>query len=367
MNESITSRYPQYMTNATAPLDFIRPEVDRALKRFIDRHRMAFDDPDLAVVLGAVQDFVAGGKRLRPAFCYWGWRAAGGGDDPAVISAAAALELLQASALVHDDVMDSSDLRRGMPSAHRRFEKLHVDSGWHGSAVQFGEGAAILVGNLLLIWSGELWRTSGVPAEGVAAAQPVFDHMLTELMNGQYLDLLAQAHGENSFESARRVALFKSGKYSVEHPLRLGMTLAAQSREEWIDQVCAGYGQNVGIAFQLRDDVLGVFGDPAETGKPAGDDLREGKRTMLIARTLELASPSQAHAVRALVGDAKLDAEGVETLRGVIVDTGALASAEELITTYVREALAVLDAAPIEAEAREALKALAVAATTRRN
>nr|BFE88791.1 hypothetical protein GCM10020093_113920 [Planobispora longispora] len=125
----------------------------------------------------------------------------------------------------------------------------------------------------------------------LAAAQPVYDHMRTELMCGQYLDLLEQAHGENTFESALRVALFKSGKYSVEHPLRLGLVLAAQGREPWIDRLCEGYGRSVGIAFQLRDDILGVFGDPAETGKPAGDDLREGKRTMLIARTLAAASP----------------------------------------------------------------------------
>ncbi len=354
------------MTTSAAPLDLVRFEVDRSLRRFLDDQRPFFDDPQFAVLLTAVDDFIAGGKRLRPAFCHWGWRAAGGADDPALYSAAASLELLQASALIHDDVMDASDLRRGMPAAHRRFERLHAESGWHGSAEQFGEGAAVLLGNLLLIWAGQMWRTSGVPDDALAAAQPVYDHMRTELMFGQYLDLLEQAKGESTFESALRVALYKSGKYSVEQPLRLGLVLAARGVTPWIDQLCVEYGQKVGIAFQLRDDVLGVFGDPAETGKPAGDDLREGKRTMLIARTLAGASDAQAEVVRTLLGDPKLDEEGVERLRMVIEETGALLQCEEMIKRYLDDALRSLDRAPIESEARDALGALAVAATTRR-
>ena len=190
--------------------------------------------------------------------------------------------------------------------------------------------------------------------------------MRTELMCGQYLDLLEQAHGENTFDSALRVALFKSGKYSVEQPLRLGLVLAAQAHEPWIDRLCAEYGRCVGIAFQLRDDILGVFGDPAETGKPAGDDLREGKRTMLIARTLAAASPAQAKVVRGTLGDPALDAAASTGLRQIIEETGALVSCEEMIKEYVEDALGSLDGAPITAEARTALADLAVAATSRR-
>jgi geranylgeranyl diphosphate synthase type I len=354
------------MTASDAPLDLVRPQVDRAIREFLDRQRPIFADPHLAVLLAAAEDFLAGGKRLRPAFCHWGWRAAGGGDEPALHTAAASLELLQASALIHDDVMDASDVRRGMPSAHRRFERMHLQSGWHGSAEQFGEGTAVLLGNLLLVWSGEMWRTSGLAPEAMAAAQSVHDDMLTELMCGQYLDLLEQAQGDSTFDSALRVALFKSGKYSVERPLRLGLVLAARAQPAWIDRLCVQYGQQVGIAFQLRDDILGVFGDPAETGKPAGDDLREGKRTMLIARTLAAASPSQAEAVRDLLGDPALGAEGVQRLRTVIVETGALAACEDMIKRDLDDALHALDQAPIEQSARTALAALAVAATSRR-
>ncbi|GAB3891635.1 polyprenyl synthetase family protein [Microbispora bryophytorum] len=354
------------MTASAASLDSIRTEVDRALRDFLDRQRPHFSDPHLAALLSAAEDFIAGGKRLRPAFCHWGWRAAGGGDDPGLHFAAASLELLQASALIHDDVMDASDVRRGMPSAHRRFERMHAEAGWHGSGRQFGEGTAVLLGNLLLVWSGEMWRTSGLAPEAIAAAQPLHDYMLTELMCGQYLDLLEQAQGESTFDSALRVALYKSGKYSVEQPLRLGLVLAAQASHAWIDRLCVQYGQQVGIAFQLRDDILGVFGDPAETGKPAGDDLREGKRTVLIARALASATPAQTAVVRSLLGDPALDAEGVGQLRTVIEETGALAACEGMIKRYLDDALHALDQAPIEEEARTALAALAVAATSRR-
>jgi geranylgeranyl diphosphate synthase, type I len=354
------------MSTDAASMDDLRAQVDRRLREFVQRQLPATGDAELEPLRTAADELLSGGKRLRPAFCYWGWRGAAGGDDPAIFTAAASLELLQASALVHDDVMDKSDLRRGMPAAHRRFQRLHEKSGWHGSSEQFGEGAAILLGNLLLIWSGEMWRTSGLPAKALAAAQPVHDHMRSELMCGQYLDLLEQAHGENTFDSALRVALYKSGKYSVEHPLRLGLVLAAQRLEPWMDELCTTFGTRVGIAFQLRDDILGVFGDPAQTGKPAGDDLRAGKRTMLVARTLAAASPGDAATVRRLLGDPALDGEGIATLRSIIEGTGALTSCEDLIGDYLGEALACLDKAPIEADARAALAGLAVAATSRK-
>ncbi|MFB4264334.1 polyprenyl synthetase family protein [Nonomuraea sp. GTA35] len=354
------------MTTDAAGMETLRAQVERALAEFVERKLPSADDSEFAPLRTAADELLSGGKRLRPAFCYWGWRGAGGTDVPGIFTAAASLELLQASALVHDDVMDKSDLRRGMPSAHRRFQAMHEKSGWYGSAEQFGEGAAILLGNLLLIWSGEMWRASGLPRESLEAAQPVHDHMRSELMCGQYLDLLEQANGENTFESALRVALFKSGKYSVEQPLRLGLALAGGELAPWMDELCTGYGRRVGIAFQLRDDILGVFGDPAQTGKPAGDDLREGKRTMLVARTLAAASPSDAETVRRLLGDPELDEAGVATLREIIDGTGALQECEDLIGDYLGQALAALETAPVTPESRAALTELAIAATSRK-
>ncbi|WP_283133736.1 polyprenyl synthetase family protein [Rhizohabitans arisaemae] len=347
------------------PLELIRADVDEALRAFVDRRRPSVAGPDLRPLLDSANTLLSGGKRLRPAFCYWGWRGAGGEHRPEIVVAAAALELLQGSALVHDDVMDASDTRRGMPSAHRGFESLHTQSGWEGAADRFGVGAAIILGDLLLVWADEMWQSSGLSAQALAAGRPVYDLMRTELMCGQYLDLLEQARGRATFESAYRVALYKSGKYSVERPLHLGLAMAGGD-PAWVERLCAEYGQRLGVAFQLRDDILGVYGDPAETGKPAGDDLREGKRTMLVTRTLESATPAQREVVRRLLGDPGLDDDGVAELRQIIVESGALLDCEGMIKQYGDEAVTALAQAPLTAESREALTALAEAAITRR-
>ncbi|QKW35201.1 polyprenyl synthetase family protein [Actinomadura sp. NAK00032] len=343
----------------------IRKEVDEALLGFVDRQRPALltISDDLAPLLSALDALLSGGKRLRPAFCYWGWRAAGGEDSPGIVAAAASLELLQASALVHDDVMDSSDTRRGQPSAHRRFEALHRAQGWPGDAEAFGGGAAILLGDLCLAWSSEMFETCGLGAEPRRRGRAVYDLMRTEVMCGQYLDMLEGTRGRATVETALRVVEYKSAKYTIERPLHLGAVLAGARPD--VTAALTGYGLPLGIAFQLRDDVLGVFGDPAETGKPAGDDLREGKRTVLIALTLERASAAQAAAVRRRLGDPALDRPGVDELRTIIDETGGLAACEAMIERYLREAEKSLEAAPVTAQAREALGELAVAATTR--
>jgi geranylgeranyl diphosphate synthase type I len=342
-----------------------RKEFDEALLAFVDRRRaelLAISD-DLDPLLAALDTLLAGGKRLRPAFCYWGWRGTGGDDVPEIAAAAASLELLQASALIHDDVMDASDTRRGRPSAHRRLQTMHEDAGWPGAGAGFGVGAAILLGDLCLAWSGQMYDESGLDAEALRRGRPVYDQMRTEVMSGQYLDILEQARGRGTVESALRVVAYKSAKYTIERPLQLGAALAGAPPP--VVAALAAYGLPLGIAFQLRDDVLGVFGDPAMTGKPAGDDLREGKRTVLIALALRAATSAQAGVVRAKLGDPALDGAGIEALRSVIVGTGALAACEDMIDSYAAAATGALRTAPITAEAREALADLAVAATLR--
>jgi geranylgeranyl diphosphate synthase type I len=343
----------------------VSKEIGETLMAFVDRQRpslLSISD-DLAPILAALAALLAGGKRLRPSFCYWGWRAAGGDDGGTAVAAAASLELLQASALIHDDVMDASDTRRGQPSAHRRFEAMAAAAGW-GGAESFGTGAAILLGDLCLAWSGQMYDQSGLPADALERGRGVYDLMRTEVMCGQYLDMLEQARGTGTVETALRVVEYKSAKYTIERPLHLGAALAGAG--EAVPAALSAYGLPLGIAFQLRDDVLGVFGDPAETGKPAGDDLREGKRTVLVALALERATPVQAGVVRRLLGDPGLDPAGIADLRSVIVDTGALAACEAMIETYAGRAHAALQAPPIRAEARDALTELAVAATARR-
>lgn len=324
--------------------------------------------PDLLPLSEALEEFLSGGKRLRPAFCYWGWRGAGGdASDPALddaaIRAAASLEFLQGCALIHDDVMDGSDTRRGRPAVHHRFAGLHRGAAWLGSPETFGVGAAILLGDLCLSWADQVLLTSGMPADALHRAKTIYDEMRTELMAGQYLDLLEQARGGGSIERALRVVQYKSAKYTIERPLHIGAALAGATPE--VHAAFTAYGLPLGEAFQMRDDVLGIFGDPKETGKPAGDDLREGKRTVIIATALDRATDAQAAVVRTHLGDPALDDAGLEALRTIICDTGALAFAEEQITLRLDEALAAAASPRIDPVAQGFLTELAHAATSR--
>ena len=353
------------VTPAPHPLDAedLRSRVDKSVEDMLTRQAAVLDEvgDDLSPLMEALADLLRGGKRLRPAFCYWGWRGAGGADCSEIVNVATSLELFQAAALIHDDVMDGSDTRRGQPAVHRRVAALHRRDRWLGSPEAFGVAGAILAGDLCLSWCDEMYAGSGLPAEDLLRGRAVFDRMRTELMCGQYLDMLESAQSSTTVERARHVILYKSAKYTVAQPLLLGGALAGAGPE--LLSTYDIYGRALGEAFQLRDDVLGVFGDPATTGKPAGDDLREGKRTVLIALTLERCSPAQAAQVRAGLGDPRLGADGVEALREVMVECGALAAVEELIETQSATALAAL--AGVDEPARTVLDQLVAAATTR--
>lgn len=341
--------------------------VDETIRE--QSHLLETVSPDLSPLVDAIAALLSGGKRLRPAFAYWGWRGVTGpiaapGADDAAMRAAAGLEFLQACALIHDDVMDGSDTRRGLPAAHRRFAGVHRDHSWLGSPEAFGTGAAILLGDMCLAWADEVIFRCDFPAPTMARTKRIYDEMRTELMAGQYLDLLEQVRGGGSVERALTVVRYKSAKYTIERPLHLGAALADAPEE--VFATYSGYGLPLGEAFQLRDDILGVFGDPSETGKPAGDDLREGKRTVLIATALERSSPEQASVIRHHLGDPALDLDGVEQLRTVIRETGALDHTERLIDSLLQQSVAALDTELIDREAREVLIALAHAATRRK-
>jgi geranylgeranyl diphosphate synthase type I len=348
-----------------APLDRadLRHRLEKALTAFLggQRGRLAGIDPALVLVADTVENFVRHGKRLRPAFGYWGYRGAGGVDCDEAVAALAALELVQASALIHDDLIDVSDTRRGAPAIHRQFARQHLDGGWGGDPAAFGQAGAILLGDLCLVWSDELLNRCGLPPDTLLRARVDFDEMRTEVTVGQYLDVLNQATADTSVERASTVARYKSAKYTVERPLLFGAALAGAGGS--LRRTYSAYGLPLGEAFQLRDDVLGVFGDPSQTGKPAGDDLREGKRTYLVATAFAAADPAQREALRAGLGNPRVD---VEALRRIIVDTGALARTERRIEELTEQALRVVRAAvELDREAAEVLIALAGAATNR--
>ncbi len=326
--------------------------------------------PDVDDLLTAVADLLRGGKRLRAAFLYWGHRAAGRPDSDALVRLASAMELFQAAALIHDDVMDDSDTRRGMPAAHRAFASRHAERGWAGDQDRFGLAGAVLAGNLCLTWTDAVYATCGLSEADLEHGRPLFDLMRTQLMAGQFLDVVESMRpweglpDEERVERAGRVIRYKSAKYTVEHPLLIGATtggldhagLAALSR----------YGLDLGRAFQLRDDLLGVFGDPEETGKPAGDDLREGKRTVLLAHALAGTDASGLARVEALLGRPDLDPAQVEELRAVIRGSGAVHRLEDEIERLAGSAHTALDAATtLEDTARSALLELVGIATAR--
>jgi geranylgeranyl diphosphate synthase type I len=344
----------------------LRERVDAELRAFLADAAPALNEigDELAPLTETATRFVLdGGKRLRPAFCYWGARAVGAPDSDAIVRAAASLELLQACALVHDDVIDRSATRRGQPSAHVRFASLHGDRDWLGDPADFGQAAAILLGDLFLVWSGAMFATSGVDEAALQRALPIGDAMRVELMAGQFLDVVEQARGGGSVERALRVARFKAAKYTVERPLHLGAALGDGSAAAFL--AFTAYGMPLGEAFQLRDDLLGVFGDPEVTGKPAGDDLREGKRTVLIALAVEAADPAGRAALERHLGDPALDETGVAVVREAVLASGAAATVEAMITSRVDSALEALAAADIDDTARAALVTLAGAATRR--
>lgn len=353
------------MSDFALRISQFRSQVQSVLDGFLAAHsaKVAAVSDELDPTTDALIALVAEGKRLRPAFCYWGYLGAGGSDGAPIIAASAALELLQASALIHDDVMDRSDSRRGKPAIHKQFEFLHRDQRMHGDAEHFGAAAAILIGDLALAWTDTLYYESGFDTDALARGKAVLDDMRTELMAGQYLDVLEQARGGGSVDRALRVMRYKTTAYTIERPLHLGAALAGADAATFA--AYTSFGVPLGEAFQLRDDLLGVFGDSDETGKPAGDDLREGKRTVLIAIAQERATDTERARLAALIGNPLLDADGVAEVRDVLERTGARAEVESRIADQRDRALSALDTAAITVDGAAMLRALAAAATDR--
>lgn len=309
-------------------------------------------DIDLVAPLQALTELVlVGGKRLRPAFCHWSFVGAGGDpDNPSIVDAGAAFELLHAFALMHDDVMDGSPTRRGTRTIHVEFADGHERDGWRGEARRFGEGVAILVGDLAAVYADRLML------DAPAAARRIWHELEIELEVGQYLDVLGTARGGTDLATARRIARYKSGKYTIERPLHLGAALAGRLDE--LAEPLSAYGDPLGEAFQLRDDILGTFGDSARTGKPVGDDLREGKPTPLLAIATNRSTGTDADLL-ARVGALDLDDDEVVALQQLLISTGAVDHIERSIHDLTDQAVTAIEALPLAADAVPALVALA--------
>ncbi|MEA2485417.1 MAG: geranylgeranyl diphosphate synthase, type [Actinomycetota bacterium] len=328
------------------PVLELRVRIDQILRQFLGERRSA--SPEAAPLIDEIERVVnAGGKRLRPAFCYWGYRAAAGTDESSISRCAASLELLHTFAVVHDDIMDASEQRRGEPAVH----------------VKHGPSVAILVGDLALVLADELFMTSGFDAGDMARAFTVYSEMRQQVIAGQFLDVMAAEQVFITQEQARLIATMKSGGYSVEKPLLLGATLARGS-DDLVGALCA-FGEPLGEAFQLRDDLLGVFGDPANVGKPVGADIREGKRNLLFVKTAESLDPSERLDFASRWGHDSLRPEDVDDLRNIVETSGARAATEALIEDLRAEAAKALAGAPMDDHSRASLMVLASAAIDR--
>ena len=360
--EAVSAEISDFLSEQSAVLDSVGPEL-------VPVHLMA-------------SQLLCGGKRIRPAFCVWGYIAAAGiptqEELKPLLAAAGSLDVLHVSALIHDDLMDSSDLRRGRPAAHRQFEALHANAGWLGDSAAFGRAGAILLGDLLLMWSAQMLHGAGVDQSTLERALPIVKAMRTEVTCGQYLDMVAQAHPlrkrapaigslkptiELALDDASRVVEYKAARYTVQRPCQIGAALGGGTDELYF--ALGAYGSPLGRAFQFRDDLLGVFGDPQVTGKPAGDDLREGKRTVLVAHSYAHAGDAGQKLLLQRLGDPALDDAGIGELQQVIVESGARDAVESMINEYYERALKELHDTEITEEGRTGLTALADAAVRR--
>ncbi|MEY8209673.1 polyprenyl synthetase family protein [Corynebacterium sp. MNWGS58] len=367
-------------------LDELPAAVQRALESFFAQRRRELDSIGEPVVqaIEYLERFVLdGGKRIRPLYLWAGfWAAAaqndataarestqndGTEDHAAVIRAAAALELIQACALIHDDILDASETRRGKPAVHRQIAHTHGDLDLEGDSSHFGVSIAILLGDMALAWADDLFHGAGISPQALLRAQQPWHGMRQEVIGGQMLDISLEARADESRSLAANVNRFKTAAYTIERPLHLGAAIGGGSDE--LIAAFRGYGRDIGIAFQLRDDLLGVFGDPDVTGKPAGDDLREGKRTELVALTLTRADatdPAAANELRRMLGNTA-DTADINRMREIITNSGAVDEIESHISRLRDSGLAYLRQVELADDVRNNLEALAIKATRRKS
>ncbi|MFI8966094.1 polyprenyl synthetase family protein [Streptomyces sp. NPDC053493] len=335
-----------------------KARVDAVLRDFTAREADGLTDVDasLAPVAEQLETAVAHGKRLRAAFCYWGWRGGGQPDSDALVRAAASMELVHAAAVVHDDLIDDSPLRHGRPSAHRALRSAVPD---HPRPAGAARSLAMLVGDLLMSLAGQLFVTSGLPAAYLGRARPLWAALARDLVAGECLEILRTGTVPDTAASLK-VIRYKTAKYTVEQPLLIGGALAGAGPR--LAEGYAAYGLPLGEAFQLRDDLLGLFGDPERTGKATADDLRGRRPTALLAETWRAADTGERARLGVLLGREDTDPEDVRALmRGL----KAPERVEDLIAARVEEALRALDELDAPPAAVAALTSLAHSASTR--
>lgn len=336
-----------------------RPQINEALDEMLDRvlDRIEQFHPSVSRASEHLRAFVSGGKRIRPLLLVIGFETAGGRYTPGVHGPAVALELLHTCALIHDDVIDRAPTRRGRPTVHYSLAAEHEANGWNGKPAEYGEAVAILLGDIAFVHADEAFMDAQVPDRALLAAFRRFTLLREEVMVGQYLDLQTAISGQTSRELALTVATLKSGRYSVTRPLEIGAALAGAD-QDLLDGLKA-IGDPLGRAFQVRDDLLGLFGEEGTTGKSATSDLAEGKRTLLIAEAKQRLASDQAAQLEAGLGNPDLDTEEAARLRAMIDECGARDAAERYVADAVAEANTAIADLDVPTQAREVLAEVA--------
>lgn len=341
----------------------LRGGVLSHVREFVgERRALQLDQAGLDGVGDILVEFISGGKCLRSTFMYLGWLCGAEPSDTA-LCAAASLELLHAFALLQDDVMDDSDSRRGRPAAHIQLARLHREHGLSGSSRRFGESAAVLIGDLCLIWAEQMLRESGVEEHRLQQAWPRYDAMRIELALGQFADLAANIRDLPPLEAVLEVARRKSGNYTVRRPLEIGAAMAGRG-DRTLSQL-GRYGAAIGEAFQLRDDVLGVFGSPSVTGKPSGGDLLERKATSVIVTAYQMADATTRRELSDLMNGDDFGDAALYRCRTLIVSTGAVQWIEDMIRDRVAFARKALNDIAIDESVRTSLAKMAAICTER--
>ncbi|MFT4147885.1 MAG: polyprenyl synthetase family protein [Micrococcaceae bacterium] len=349
--------------------DYVK-DVDSFLLRFLKErsNQLSEISPEAQELTEYILELALGGKRMRAQLCYLGYLYASGTNYPAIVTAGAAIEMFQTAALIHDDIIDSSETRRGKTTIHTRYQQQHQDENLAGSPEEYGIATAILGGDLCLSFSEEIFAQASELISETYEARKIFNTMRYEVMAGQFMDIheetaFNEPHDLNAYERAFNVLTFKSAKYSVEHPLVIGAALADASQKDL--QQLADFGLPLGQAFQLRDDLLGVFGEPQLTGKPAGDDIKEGKRTVLIAFTLENSSEKDIKFINSHLGDASMNSEELEKILHIIQQSQAPQRCETLINKLTAQSYDALAKLHENTEVTQELKTIAQRLTQR--
>jgi geranylgeranyl diphosphate synthase type I len=310
--------------------------------------------PEAVVLSEGVRRFIRnGGKRVRPAFAYSAYVASGGRSLEAILYASAALEVLHAWALIHDDIIDNANLRRGKPSVHKVFEDFHRKRALSGSAGKFGTDAAILVGDLALTFADELLNTAPFPAERIRRAKEYYDLMKKQVILGEYLDVVAPLKKQITERDLLTILEYKTAKYTVERPMHIGAVLAGA--EEDTLRVFSSYAIPLGQAFQIQDDIMGTFSNEAKIGKPVDSDIKEGKRTLLVLKAYEFSKGAEKRLLDTVLGNQSAGEAEIEAARQIMRESGALEYSQELAYKLIKKAKGAILQAKLVEEGREYL------------